>query len=784
MPLHRRKFMENKELELLAKKYRNYYSGRIGRDLFLKMKRLPAFEIGSDDTAWTGKKGDIQVIHVGLGLFTEFADSTPVCADEMEWHSVMRFLTGHECGHQKYTTDRAFSSALRNGYHSFTEYAIQEVAGKPIRMVKESDYDAAYKLMVRNGVRIDPDKVKETIHFIVNALEDGRMERKVMAEKPGFRADVIWFRGRSWMHTPVVDFGQGDPYAALVQSMNQLLSLATTGVYQKGYMKNIAGSETDDFIRGIKDDILAAVTSKSCAKGMMLAERIMKSFYPLILNAFRSDSNDQAFSDLMKSSRIQLPDMDHKGKNPHSYSQTDKEDSQEENNGNGPIGSNIFSDKGKGEEPGNGRKASREGKGSQGNGKAGDGNEKAQAGGAESNNGAAGKGKGDGSSRKAGDAKGNASGNDSHPSTGKAGNDGNDAVKGQAGSPDKEGEAAKGTPTPDTAGGGNNGSKGQEPEEGPDDTAAILEAMRKAVETASKASESTVTTMESVNRSMSQVQEREDTALAADAIGQDVIQEICKHYHEHLRQYELKDELPVQVFQECSLVRRQYEQYFRSRMKPTRKNQKSGKFDPHQLSRLVQGDLDVYRRLAKDGSFSGCIYILLDNSGSMQGRKKDWACNTLTRAEEYLKGLVPLKIVAFDSTSSVNVEIIKNWDEVKKQNCSWNYARYSRSGGGTPTKEVLNIAMLEIMKRSAKHKMIVLITDEHSGCSNDRLQPMIRQVRANGIQLCAIYIENGMNERNINSFRELFDNTDAVACEPSQIGKELLPVIQKFTQQR
>ena len=62
--------MENKELELLAKKYRNYYSGRIGRDLFLKMKRLPAFEIGSDDTAWTGKKGDIQVIHVGLGLFT------------------------------------------------------------------------------------------------------------------------------------------------------------------------------------------------------------------------------------------------------------------------------------------------------------------------------------------------------------------------------------------------------------------------------------------------------------------------------------------------------------------------------------------------------------------------------------------------------------------------------------------------------------------------------------------------------------------------------------------
>ena len=35
---------------------------------------------------------------------------------------------------------------------------------------------------------------------------------------------------------------------------------------------------------------------------------------------------------------------------------------------------------------------------------------------------------------------------------------------------------------------------------------------------------------------------------------------------------------------------------------------------------------------------------------------------------------------------------------------------------------------------------------------------MIRQVRANGIQLCAIYIENGMNERNINSFRELFDN--------------------------
>ena len=308
--------------------------------------------------------------------------------------------------------------------------------------------------------------------------------------------------------------------------------------------------------------------------------------------------------------------------------------------------------------------------------------------------------------------------------------------------------------------------------------------MRKAVETASKASESTVTTMESVNRSMSQVQEREDTALAADAIGQDVIQEICKHYHEHLRQYELKDELPVQVFQECSLVRRQYEQYFRSRMKPTRKIRSP-------VSLIHISSPGWYRGIwmCTDGSqrmdpFPDAFISFWTIQVPCRGERKDWACNTLTRAEEYLKGLVPLKIVAFDSTSSVNVEIIKNWDEVKKQNCSWNYARYSRSGGGTPTKEVLNIAMLEIMKRSAKHKMIVLITDEHSGCSNDRLQPMIRQVRANGIQLCAIYIENGMNERNINSFRELFDNTDAVACEPSQIGKELLPVIQKFTQQR
>lgn len=708
--------MEFEEIKKLGNRYRNYYEGRVDRDLCMKLKRLPRFEVGEDSSAWTGPAGDgNEVIHIGLGLLDKFPDGTAVCENEFDFHCCMRFLTGHESGHQKYTTDRSFSSTIKNGYFGFVEYAVKEVAGRQIRMIKESDYDAALDYLSKKyGVRISHNAAVDLIHFIVNSIEDGRMERNNMQEKPGFKDDVIMFRGKTWIHTPVTEAPDiSDPRQRLLYTLNQVLSLATMGVWQKGFSQYIVGTEIESFVRQLKPDIDAAVTSRSCARGMRFAGNVIRSLYPLLLEACKMTDFEKMVSDLLSAELIMLPDMDPEDNNPHSFSVTEKEDAEREKDDGstqGPLQTDIFkkseenSEKGKSEESGE-----------------------------SINTGSAGK---------------------------KEGNDG-------AGS-EKNKDAVKRQELENDDGAVN----------GPEEILAAMEAASNASEMSSQSAMLTAGASEKTAKSIKEV---DDNSLAADSVGRKELEAICSDYNEYTHVFELKDDLPLFISQECSIIRRQYERYFKSRKKPVRRNQKSGKLDPHQLSRLVRGDMDVYRKLAKDDTFSGCIEIFLDNSGSMAGYKKEMACETLARIEECLKGLVPVKICAFDSWRQVNVEIIKNWNEVNRKNCSWNFLKYGRKGDCTPTKEVLMVGEAEMLRRQERHKMIILLTDEKSG--ND-LKEVIRRIRSENIQLCAIYFDNNLSQQANDSFHDLFDNLDAITCEPSEIGKNLLPVVKKFTEQR
>lgn len=691
--------MKEDKIRTLADRYENYYAGRIARDLFMKVNPIPRFEIGADKTAWTGPARDGKsIIHVGLGLFADYPDGTPACSNDSDFHLIMRFLTGHESGHQKYTTDRAFSSAIRNGYFGFVEYAVKEVSGKPMRLLKESDYDAALQyLYEKHHVRISRKAAMEFIHFIVNALEDGRMERCNMLELPGFKSDVIAYRGMTWEHSPISEPPDlNDPRCRLTCTLNQILSLATSGIWQKGFVKYLAGTSVERFVRTLRPEIEAAVTSRSCAKGMRHASNVVMQMYPFLLEACKLTDIEMFMSEFIAKIIASLPDLDPDNRNSHSYAHSDKEDeNMEKQGGEGKLPVNIF--------------------------------KSTDSGGKESEN---------------ADASGNI---------------------GNAG------------------GGGNNKSGDQTSEDAPDDSETVKKAMEDAMKAAEIAASSAATTQTAAIVADNNVKQMDDTTLAEDTVGEDVIKQICPGFNEYQHVFSLKEDLPLHIKQECARIHRQYEQYFRQRKKPAAKNQKSGKFDPHQLSRLVRGDLDVYRRPEKDDSFSGSIEIFLDNSGSMSGKKKEAACETLARIEESLKGLIPLKICAFDSTRRTNVEIIKNWNEVSRKNFSWNYMKYGRTGGGTPTATVLQVGREEMIRRTERNKLIVLLTDENSG---DNLKKVIRDVRDSGIQLCGIYFEENISVSEKKRFLSLFENRDAIVCKPDEIGAQLIPLIQRFTQKK
>lgn len=747
--------MDKNELLALGKRSCRYYAGRVARDLCVKKKVIPNFEIGEDEAAWTGPVNGREVIHIGLGLFDKYPDETEVCENSGDFHCEMRYLTGHECGHQKYTTMRAFGKCQDNGLHGFIEYAMKRATGKTMRFVKETDYYNAVRMLAdKYNLHFNMQMLQNFVHFVANSIEDGRMERLVGNELWGFKEDAKICRAKRWMHSPIDDSYELDnPKDFLIVVLNQILSLATMGIWQKGFSTNLAGTKVEDFVRTLIPEIKAGVLSRSCSRGMQHAENLITALYPLMYDAVQLSETEQALMEFFQMIAAQaLPDFSSDGQNHSTYSGDEKQDAEASNedqsSGSGTGSFCIF--EGEGSESQSGQEGQDE-----------NGSQKA--------NGAA-SSEGDGS-----ESGKSAEGEEKSSEEKGSGNQKNNTAE----SNDSESQSqTEVTSQP----GGRSGSKGQKASEAGDaDVLMVQAAMEDAAKSAETQNEICENSIQMSDAIEAKTPETLDGSMAVDNAGP--MDDICDDFNEFERAYELTEDLPLFIQQECDLTRREYEQYFRSRRKPKRRNQKAGGLDTHQLSRLLRGDTDVYVKPGMDNSFSGCIEVRLDRSGSMEGNKMLCACEALARIEEILKGLVPLKITAFDRYNNTDVEIIKNWTESRKKNCTWNFLHYHRSGGGTPTTEALLTAERELLARNEQHKLLILLTDENSDYCGDNLQEAIRKIRRDGIQLCAIYFEDHMDENAKRSFCDLFDNVDAIACNPSEINRELLPVIQRFTRQ-
>ena len=171
----------------------------------------------------------------------------------------------------------------------------------------------------------------------------------------------------------------------------------------------------------------------------------------------------------------------------------------------------------------------------------------------------------------------------------------------------------------------------------------------------------------------------------------------------------------------------------------------------------------------------------MDLSGSMSGDKLQHAMEIGARLEGIFSGLVPLKIAAFDTRSGVVFETIKNWEDEGGKNHCWNFLKYGRDGGGTPTLPAIRIAERELEARPEKNKMLILITDESGDCAGEGLNETIKEIRTNGIQLVGVYIEYDMTDADKRSFYQLFDNKDALAIDPDELTDSLLPIVKDFT---
>ena len=220
---------------------------------------------------------------------------------------------------------------------------------------------------------------------------------------------------------------------------------------------------------------------------------------------------------------------------------------------------------------------------------------------------------------------------------------------------------------------------------------------------------------------------------------------------------------------------------------PDIRNITSGRFDKRNISKLAYGSPNIMMKSGQPSMFDGCVYVLKDGSGSMFGSKQFDACTALAIIEQGLKGKVPLKMTEFFTRSKVTHNVIKDWNDNKKDyNYAWSYYKHTSPRGGNKDGYSIRIAAKELLQRAESQKLLIIGSDglpsDYNNNNNAYLdvQLAVSEARKNGIFVCSIYFgEAEFIESNRANYESMYEK-DFIGCSPDRLPKELIKIIKKF----
>lgn len=296
--------------------------------------------------------------------------------------------------------------------------------------------------------------------------------------------------------------------------------------------------------------------------------------------------------------------------------------------------------------------------------------------------------------------------------------------------------------------------------------------------------ESSDETLENINKSsISRNTAKRKMLVVKDAekpISQGEIRSICSNFKEHKHAYKVDLPLPAELQAKGNAMHRKIENYFKSMKQPTARYRRSGILDKSRIAKIATNHTDIFAKKGKSKNADGAVYILIDNSGSMMGEKRTAACSAAAIIEEGFRGLMPIKIVAFDSWGSINHEVVKNWNESLPNNCCWNFCRHGKDGGGNDDQYDIAIASYELQKRPEFKKILIVLSDG-APSSVSGTSAAIDDARRHGIQVAGIYFEEGEidPEGYASEFIRMYKK-DYVCCGTDQIAENLCRIMEKF----
>jgi hypothetical protein len=784
-------------------------------------KRPPSIGFYEDESQYF----DPSAYAIHLGIYGPMA-IFEVDNDE-DYVAALQYLYGHENQHVRSTANAPYDNGIKRSAHAIIEYiAAKEGIRKNFRNDRDYEVFVATDLPARN-INISMRQIISICSGLMNSVEDGRIERIRSLEFPGFERQRRYFRAKVWnvdhdMPKYSTDLTDEDK---LNLHMNNILSLATTGLYMKGFVAEYGSTpimdETRAFMPYIAKGILAGRTRIMADNVVEIAKLLAPYIYAVC--KYEKSAALQAFEELLKKLLSQMiSEMDPSKMAPTSEREEEQDDGipmpvfpmsdlvitlddetydklMEKAQKSGKGGGGIMvkrehpkeeekKDESEGAGSGSEDKKSDEKKDGKGNGQGQNGEKSDQ--GERGSSGSNGQGKdsnqnsnsasnGQQNGQNGQDGQGDANGQ-SNQSSGNSQNGNGQSSNQESGQPyDKTYQRNEGGGVSDgksnqgshQSGGGKEGSAEM-----------VLDQMKKA---AQECREDVSDTMSNINQAMEHTAKtnRGNAPIVANKdkpITPEEMKDICSRgFEEKTRMYKLDQQMPPVLNARARSFRKKNERYFRSLSTPNVSHLDSGSIDPSRIYGLALGETDVFRKVGVDKKFDGCVYVLLDNSGSMCGNKRTEACKAAAVIEEGFKGIVPMKIVAFDTCGPIFHEVIKGWDESQKLNCCWNFAKHGRNGIGNDDAKDILVAQRELLARPEQKKLLIVLSDG-APSSVEQVRAAVEETRRKGIKVFSIYFEEGKIGSDAKEFQYMYQK-DYVCCELSNVDAELTKLMVKFS---
>lgn len=252
------------------------------------------------------------------------------------------------------------------------------------------------------------------------------------------------------------------------------------------------------------------------------------------------------------------------------------------------------------------------------------------------------------------------------------------------------------------------------------------------------------------------------------------------------RCYTVDIPLPFVIEEQARTLRDKVKRIFKPKKTGVYKNKTKGRVSPEKLFTLAINEGNCFEVKKKPKKFSGCCYVLQDNSGSMgSGRnsKRMFASEATARIEYAFKDFMPLKIVAFDEGGKIVHEVIKNWNDNFNCSCSYNFFHKGRSGGCNADYHDITIATEELLARREKEKILIVISDglpcRTKGCEDSpesAVTAAVEYARARGIKVVGIYIDDVVKEADRKSYEAMY-GTSCVFTDTDHVADELAKVM-------